>query len=439
MKIRFVASILGLAMGSIAYGQAVPAGTSMTSSNLGPNLPSLDGILHYSVSASEVVQFGYYGSGEVTQSTDISGNVAYTAKSVVYPFSMLVNAGVILGNSSGQGTSYFTSATASQGYVTRHWNFDIMDSVSALPQSPTTGLSGIAGVGDLGSQPVQGPTEGPAGGILSTSGTRIANTVSGGVERMITRNTSASGSGSWSILHFPDNSNGLDSSQVTGEVALNRRLDARSSASVNAVYSTFGYSGGNGNSFNQPDIETRGLNASYQRVLSRTLSMSVSAGPQWVSSSDSTLVPSSLNAAASASLSYQKGLTSASVSYSRGVNAGSGVLPGALSDSFSGFLGHTFGRKWVASISATYTHTDGLTRLSNGASIVPVEESFNTVFGGGQITRAFTTHISGYASYTVQHQTNNFSIVVPNAQLGTSQTFGVGITYSPRSTRLGQF
>ncbi len=42
----------------------------------------LDGVLHYSMSASEVVQFGYYGPGEVTHSTiALSGDVAYTAKS----------------------------------------------------------------------------------------------------------------------------------------------------------------------------------------------------------------------------------------------------------------------------------------------------------------------------------------------------------------------
>ncbi len=125
----------------------------MTTSNLGPNLPNLDGILHYALSASEMVQYGYYGGGVVTHSTVLSGDVAYTAKSTIRPFSMLFSAGVILGNQSGQGTSYYTSATASQGYVTRHWDFNISDTVSYLPQSPTVGLSGIAGVGDLGSSP----------------------------------------------------------------------------------------------------------------------------------------------------------------------------------------------------------------------------------------------------------------------------------------------
>lgn len=438
MKIRFALSVLGLAVGSMAYGQAIPAGPSMTTSNLGPNLPNLDGILHYALSAAEVVQYGYYGSGVATHSTVLSGDVAYTAKSTIRPFSMLLSAGVILGNQSGQGTSYYTSATASQGYVTRHWNLNISDTVSYLPQSPTVGLSGIAGVGDLGSSPEQGPSAGPAGGILSISDTRISNTLSGGVERLITRNTSISGSGAWSILHFPDNNAGLDYSSVQADVALNHRIDARSSVSASATYSTFDYSG-NGSAFNQPNIETRGLNLSYQRVLSRTLSVGVSAGPQWVSSSDSTLVPDSLHAAVSANLSYQRNFTSAFLSYTRGVNGGSGVLPGALADSFSAGAGHTFGRKWVASVSATYTHTSGLTRLINGESTAPVQEVFDTVYGGAQLTRGFGQHFSGYLSYTAQNQTSNLSFGAPNATIGTAQTFGIGVTYTPRSTRLGQF
>jgi hypothetical protein len=438
MKIRFALSVLGLAVGSMAYGQAIPAGPSMTTSNLGPNLPNLDGILHYALSASEVVQYGYYGGGEVTQSTVLSGDIAYASKSTVRPFSLLLNAGVILGNQYGQGTGYYTSATVAQGYVTRHWSFNVADTVSVLPQSPTVGLSGIAGTGDLGSVPVQGPSEGPAGGILSTSGRRISNTLSGGVERLLTRDTSISGSGSWSILHFPDNSDGLDWSSVLGEVALNHRLDARSSVSVNAVYSTFDY-GSNGSSFNQPNIETRGLNLSYQRVLSRTFSMGVSAGPQWVSSSNSTLVPDSLHAAVSANLAYQRHFTSASLSYTRGVNGGSGVLPGALADSFSAYAGHTYGRKWVASVSATYTHTSGLAYINSGESTAPLQEVFDTVYGGAQLTRGFGQHFSGYLSYAAQNQTSNLPVAATNATIGTAQTFGIGVTYTPRSTRLGQF
>jgi hypothetical protein len=412
--------------------------SSMTTNTVGPNLPDLDGVLHYALTAAEIAQLGYYGSGVTTYSTILSGDVSFTAKSIVYPTNLILSGGVILQNQSAQSTTGYVSAAISQGYVTRSWIFNISDSVSFLPQSPTTGLSGIPGVGDLGSTPVQGPIAGPAGGIFSTAGNRIGNTLTGSAEREFGRSTSVSGSGSWSKLHFLDSDDSFDNTQITGVVALNRRLDQRSSVSLNAVYSSFSFSTVP-NATSQPDIETRGINLAYQRVLTRTLSMNVSAGPQWVSSSNSTLIPTSLNAAASAGLSYQRKFTSASVGYSHGVNGGSGVLPGAISDSINGSLGQTYGHNWVASLNAGYTHSAGLTQIFNGTSVVPLNEVFDSVFGGAQLTRRISEHFSGYVSYEAQNQTQNNNIFVPNALNGTSQTFGIGITYTPRATRLGQF
>ena len=412
--------------------------SSMTTNTVGPNLPDLDGVLHYALTASEIAQHGYYGNGVTTYSTTLSGDVSYTAKSIVYPTNLILSGGVILADQSAQGNTGYVSAALSQGWVTRSWIFNVSDSFSFLPQSPTTGLSGIAGVGDLGATPVQGPVAGPAGGIFSAAGDRIANSLNGSVERELNRATSISGAGSWSKLHFLDSNDSLDNTQISGVVALNRRLDARSSASLNAVYSTFSY-GNTPTANSQPDIETRGINASYQRVLTRSLSASVSAGPQWISSSNSILIPSSLNVAASAGLSYQRGLTSASVSYFHGVNGGSGVLPGAIADSVSASLGHSFGHNWVGSLNAGYTHSAGLSQVFNGASLVPINEVFDTVFGGAQVTRRISLHFSGYASFEAQNQSQNNNLAVPAALNGTSETFGIGITFTPRSTRLGQF
>jgi hypothetical protein len=454
MKIRIAISALFLAASSISHGQAVPtATTSMVPSSSGLNFSPLDGVLHYALSASEIIQFGYYGPSKVTSGTVLSGDAAYTAKSEVHPFNMIFAGGVSLGNQTGQGTTSFWNVAASQGYVTRSWIFSVSDSFSFLPQSPTTGLSGIPGVGDLGAIPVQGPVEGPAGGVLSTAGNRIANTLTGGVERQIDHATSISGNGSWSILHFlgqtPNsvsvNSGGLDNTQLSGMVAINRRLDGRSSVNVNAVYSTFSYNGGyayypgTGVLFPQPDIETRGVNVSYQRLLSKTLSVSASAGPQWINSSNSTLIPSSLNVAATGTLTYSRALTNATVSYSRGVNGGSGVVSGALADSVSGSLSHSYGRNWVASLNAGYAHTSGLTNLAFVTPGAPTNVVYNTIFGGVQATRRINTHFSGYISYEAQNQSNNFSLAAQNALNGTSHTFGIGITFVPRSTRLGQF
>jgi len=440
MKIFAGVWALSLAAASLSYGQAVPTGnTTISSTGSNPNVPPLDGILHYSMTASEQVQFGYYGPGETTSSTGLSGNLAYTAKSETKPFSTVLAGGVLLPNGQGQGTSTFWDIAATQGIVARRWAATVSDSFSFLPQSPTTGLSGIPGVGDLGAEPVQGPVQGPGGGVLTYSGDRIVNTVNGSVERQIARATSITGSGSWSIVHFLDDNAGLNSSGVSGVVALNQRLDGRSSMSLSGVYTTYSFSGPGSGPDTTPDFQTKGINLGYQRVLSRGLSMSVSGGPLWISSSNSALVPSRLSVAASASLSYSHKLTNAVVSFTRGANAGSGVIPGAISDSVLGSAGRLIGHKWVGSVDAGYVHSQGLAIVPVEGSLVGISEIYNTTFGGVQVTRGFGVHYSVYSSFTVQHQTSNFAYPGVNAFNGTSETFAVGITFTPRSTRLGQF
>jgi hypothetical protein len=450
MKIRVVISTLFLisTMGSFACGQAVPAGTATIS--LDPNPLTLDGGFRYALSASEIVQLGYYGSGEVTSSSALSGDIAYTTQSLVHPFSLTFAGGVIFPNQSEQGVRTYVNVTASQGYTTRHWVFNLTDTFSFLPESPTTGLSGIAGVGDIGVIPVQGPGTGPAGGILTVSGDRIGNSLRGSAEREIGRATSISGMGSWMVLHLLDNSQaeGLDYSQTAGTVALNRRFDTRNSGSVSAVYTAFDYSGQQQGGPNEPtSFQTRGINVSYQRVLSRTLSAGGSVGPLWVSSSNSALIPSSLDVAGSARLEYSSGRsTSASLYYTRGVNGGSGVIPGALADSVGLGAGRAYGRNWVVSLDGAYTRTSGLTDLAGPGSpegspnpVTPTHEVYQTVYGGVQLRRRFSTNFSGFLTYTAQHQTTNYSLSTQNVLSGTAQTFGIGVTFAPRSTSLGQF
>jgi hypothetical protein len=449
MRIRIAKSVLFFisisTMSAVALGQAVPAGIATI--DTAPNPLPLDGVLHYELSASEILQLGYFASGQVTGTSALSGDVAYTAKSTARPFSMIFSGGLLLPNQSGQGVTTYENLSASQGYVTRHWVFNLTDSFSFLPQSPTTGLSGIPGTGDIGVVPVAGPGEGAAGGVLTVSGNRIGNSLSGSGERQITPGTSISGAGSWTVLHFVDSqATGLNYSQISGTAALNHRFDSRTSASVNAVYSVFDYSGPQAGP-TEPNFQTRGINVSFQRLLSRTLSVSASAGPEWISSSNGALIPSTLNVAATGSLTYSQRFTNVYLTYTRGVNGGSGVLPGALSDSIGFGGGRTYGRNWVLSITGAYTRSSGLTNLATltslqgipATSITPVNEVFDTIYAGVQARRRITTNLSGFLSYTAQNQSTNYSLSGVNAFSGTSQTFGFGVSFSPRSTRLGQF
>lgn len=436
IKIGLAALIFATISATAASAQAAPAGSM--SPTVGPGLPAIDGVFHYALSGAEQVQTG--GGSGTGYSTSLSGDASYSSKSEVRPFSMVYAGGVLLGNQYGRSATTFQNFVVSQGLVAGNWLFDISDSVSYLPQSPTIGLSGIPGVGDLGSQPFQGPSTGPAGGILTNNSTNISNGLNGSVERRLTSLTSISGNGSWMILRFPDN-DGLDNSQILGELALNHRIDVRDTVSGNVSYSTFSY----GSAINLT-LDTRGINGVFQRVLSRTLNMTVSAGPQWITSSNSALIPSRLTVATDASLVYSKRFTNAGLSYSRGVNGGSGVQPGALSDTFTASLSRTYGRDWMASLTANYTRTSALLQpaaLVNapglGLAFPYAGGSGNTAYGGVQVSRRLGNSFSSFASYNLQHQSIDRSLASQNAFSGFIQTFGIGITYSPRSTRLGQF
>jgi hypothetical protein len=444
MKTWIPISMLLVMFGTQAFGQAVPTASEVLTplpGGGGPRLSWIDGTVHYSVSGSEFVQLGYYGSGNTTSTSAISGNLGWVSLSKVHPTTVLFAGGVLIGQG-GQGTSTYQNIAVSQSYIAKKWVFNVSDSFSFLPQSPTVGLSGIGGVGDVGVVPIEGPSAGPAGGVLTYSGNRIANSLTGSVERRLSGRTSASGSGSWTVLHFLDENAGLDTSSASGSVALNYRINALSSTSVSAVYATYDTTGvyatlPPGYPSNNVTYQTKGINLSYSRQWNRALSTDVSAGPQWISSSAAQIIPDKLNYFVNAGIGYTRHFMNYGVRYSHGVNGGSGAQPGAIADNVTASVGRNFGRTWAASANFGFSHTTGLLALYPGTA--GNSGSINTEYGSLQVSRGFTRTISGYASYTAQAQSVNQGITTPNVFSGISSTFGVGVTWAPQSKRLGEF
>lgn len=435
MKSCVAALALLAATASVACAQALPASTM--SPSVGPSLPSVDGAFHYALRASEMSEFGNEGFG-TGNSASFSGDAAYNSTSTAHPFAMIYAGGLLLGNQYGGHVTTFQNLALSQGLVTGRWHLGVSDSVSYLPQTPTLGLSGIPGVGDLGTQSGDGPSSGPAGGVLTNNSTTVSNALSGSVERELSLRTSISGSGVWSMLRFPKG-DGLENTMFSGDLGLNHRLDARDTISGTAIYSTFSYGGGIDLS-----MQTRGINVGFERILSSTLKMSVSAGPTWLSSSNSALIPSRVTVSANANLGYTHGFTMMSLGYSRGVNGGSGVQAGAISDNISASISRTYGRDWSASVSGNYTHSSGL--VQNSALTGSLTSSFaylsgttNLTYGGVQVSRRWTDSLSAFATYNIQHQSIDDTLTSQHAFSGLTQTLGVGISFSPHSTSFGQF
>lgn len=449
MKSRLVILTALLSVCHVVRGQAAPAGVATSenyfTTSLLPTLGSTfgDGIIHYSLGAGEIIQYGLYSGSNTNFTTNLSGTVGYGGNNPRFPFSMLYAGGLLLTNFDQASAQTYQNATVSQGFViTPRMNFSVSDSVSYLPQSPTTGYSGIPGVGDLGTI---GPAQGPAGGILTYYGKRVSNSLNGGLERKLTASTSISGSAGWDILRFVDGV-GVDTTSLSGSAALNHRLNGRTTVSGNVTYAIFTF--GNYGPLTDPfglsnlSIQTRGANLAVSRLLTRSLTLSASGGPQFINSSNSTLAPPRTTASGSVGLTYVHKITTASFSYARGASGGSGVQQGSLMDTVSASVSRAYGHDWQASITGNYTHSDALITNALVNRYLGVNGTYNTVFAGVQVSHRLGVHTSMYAGYTVQQQSGSNSVGSVNSPTvfnGVANIFSIGITWTPQSTRLGQF
>ena len=436
MKNPILPIFLSLCLPCVGLAQAVPTAVAQPSTS-GLNLPPINGTFQYGLNAAEIIQKGYFGNGGYSAQTSLSGDLEYASGSERRPLELVYTGGAQIGDQSGTSTTFFQSLALSQGYNTRNWGFNLTDLVSYLPQSPTVGLSGIPGTGDVGLIPVQSGLE-PSQNILTIGNSRVSNSVEGSVDRRIDAFTSVKGSASYGLLRFLDNG-GLDSTQLSGELSINRRIDARSSASLAGTYGSFQFSSlGNGASF-----VTRGLNVGYQRQLSRSLNANVTGGPEWISSSAILGIPSRLTFSATADLEYSVREYHAALGYNRNVNGGSGVQAGGITDSLVASLQRSFGEVWSASANFGYARTRGLSN-SQTPVIASVREfanngNYDSVYAGGQVSHRIGRFFSGYVSYTALDQTYSATQVTPSALSGVVQSFAIGVSYFPRSLHMGRF
>jgi hypothetical protein len=425
MKAYLMGPVLLLALGVRAEAQAPPLSTPPS---FGFSLPSVEGTMTYSLSASEAFLTGY--GGGLNYSTALSGSLGYLSSSPSKPFSLVYSGGFLYSSVPGYpSASTFQNIAASQVVTTKNWNFVIDDAFSYLPESPTTGLSGIPGVGDIGVDPVQIGDQ-PSQSILTNYATRIGNGLNGGFTRTLNKSWSINGSASWQVLHFLNNE-GINSSMVTGSAGPSYRINARSSVSANVIYS---YTDNTYAGQSYP-FESEGVTLQYQRQLTRFFSMNVSAGPQrtFGSGTSAALIPSQITPIANATLTYSRRTTTASISYSRATNAGSGVVYGALTSSIGGTVRQQFSRNWQGALTASYSQNKSL------ATIDGFNEDYRATYGGAQVSRRLGRSFSGYFSYTAVTQNQGNVVVVQPAYSGLSQTFSVGITYSPGAQHLGHF
>ena len=424
----FLLTLSLLTLSPTASAQA-PQPTTPSAPNFGFSLPTTEGTLTYALSGSESFLTGQGDSG-LDHTTVLSGDLAYLSTSVNRPFSIVYSGGYLLNSVPGTPqSSTFQNLALSQVVTTKNWNFVIDDGVSYLPQSPTTGLSGIPGVGDIGVTPVTVGDQ-PPESILTNYASRVGNGLNGGATRQIDASTSATASGSWQILRFLGD-DGIDSSTESASVGVTHRIDARSTASANVNYSytTDQYLGAN------LPFTSEGISFQYTRQLSHFFNITASIGPQrtYGSGVAAPLIPAQIFVVGNAGLNYTRKFTSVSLSYSRATNSGSGVVYGALTDNVVLSASQQLSRNWQVAANASYARSSAL------ADIAGIPTLTTGIYGGAQVSRKLSRSLFAYASYTAITQSIDETVTSQNAFNGLNQVFAVGLTYSPGALHLGHF
>ncbi len=422
-----------LALSSRAQAQAVPAVTR-AGGYLGFQLPTVQGSLQYSLSASEILTFGYGGADDNAHASSVAGNLAFLSKSNQHPLNVLYS-GAYLFAASNEPSTFVQSLTASQVYKWEKWSAVATDAVSYSPESPSVGLSGIPGLGDQNLFPVTGT--GPASqGLLSGYAPRVTNSASGTLSRSLTGSTSLQGTGTYSILRFVgvDASEGIDDNQLTVGGGLNHRINALNNIGAVANYSRYTFSG------TSTSVTTETALFTFNRQLNRRLSMTLGVGPQRTTSSDTALYPPSTGISVDGSLTYAAKTYTSFLSYFRGTSAGSGVVTGALANNITGGVSRRFSRSIQATASVSYYSTQSLfpalSGLPSGNALFPAT-NINSLIGSAQANYRLSPTLTAYASYAAQHQLTQGLSVSAIALNGLTQTLGFGITYSPIGRRFG--
>ena len=387
----------------IALCQVEPAAT-------GPSLPLPGGNFDYSIRYAQTAEFGR--SLGNWQTGVISGSLNYSSGRERFPFNMEYGGGYnfsIAGPSYGQGL--FQHLALMQGVTGRKWNLSMSNDVLYSPEAPTLGFSGIPGIGE----PVTSPTPPTVSQSILALNTHIVdNTSMANIGRPLNYAWGMDMGGSYTLLRFPDG-NGLDTGTAGASGGLHYRMSARDSLVGNYRFSKFTYPAFGFSFFSQSGM------FGFSRLWSRRLSTSISMGPEWTSSSDASLVPSSNGFAMNAQASYQAGYNNLEISYVRGINSGGGYLIGSEINTAQAGYSRQLGKAATLGLNASYARFAGL--VNNGVTTSWV--------GGTQATRRLGPFLSLFANYSVINQSTSSQL--PGNPLGQAvQILGFGIGYSPR-------
>ena len=321
-----------------ALAQVVPAASS-------PSTLALSGILRYNFRYAQAGQFGGASLGDWNTST-LSASLGYANEKERLPFTLDYIGGytwTLAG--SPYATGFFQHLLLSQGVAWRKWHVKLSDDASYRPQAPTTGFSGISGIGEPIGEPI--PSLPSSQSILTLNTHAVDNLAHGEIDHMLNDAFSLNAGGTSELLRYPDD-NGLNTDTLTSNGGLTWYVNKLNFISGNYMFSHFTYPDYNFGFTSNSALF--GFNRNWNREITTTFS----AGPQWTHSSDDSIVPPSVGVAVNAEISRESRFESASLFYSRATTGGAGYLFGAETDSVNAHFSRHFGRNLNLGVEGSY-------------------------------------------------------------------------------------
>jgi len=394
-------------LGSSALAQVTPSATV-------PGVTIAPRGMQYAFRFAEGVQTS--NTIPTIHTSNVSGSISYANAEKEKPFAMEYAGGYTWTLSGPEYQSgQFHRMDLKQGFAFRRWKFNLADDVAYLPQSPVTGFSGIPGIGEVIGAP--NPTPSTSQTILTFNTHVLDNTAQGALEHTLSNSTTLSVGGTSNILHYPDG-NGIETRSTGAEAALLRRLNGRTLILGDYRFNQYEYPGTNF------IIHTQTGAAGLRHLFTRSLTMNLQGGPQWINSTNSSVVPAQLSYVANASITYLKRQSSFGASYIHDSNGGSGYLLGGTIDEAAGNLQHRFGQSLRVGITGGYSRNDALN----------VNRKISGAFGAAQGTWLLGRLVL-FANYTGRGQSTTGTLP-GNVLDQTLNSISFGFGLSSREARV---
>jgi hypothetical protein len=269
--------------------------------------------------------------------------------------------------------------------------------------------------------------------ILTTWGERIGNASVGEFDRALTRKTSMSFVGAYSLLDFLQNSTSFNYGEAIAQGGLDHQLNR--GGTVGMLYRFSALRFGN---FAE-GINTHTVQLSYGQRIAGKLGLRLAAGPgigffQTPVGAATTAAQSASEAywTADVSLTYQQRHTVYGLAYDRSLSGGGGVLSGAMTDQASGSLTTQFSGALKAEFTAGYARNRGL-----NTPLTPPSTSgqvYDYWFTGVNLSHPWGRWTSLNLSYEAQYQSSNANFCIGAACQKNllRQTGSIGFTWRTR-------